>query len=104
MISLNIDTRDSSQVIAKLNNDGKMFEEVSKSENRRPESILTLIDTVCKKANINVYDIGEINVEEGPGSYTGLKVGATVANTLSVALNKPVNGKPPGEFVEPSYE
>jgi tRNA threonylcarbamoyladenosine biosynthesis protein TsaB len=104
MNSLQIDTRNSSEVSASLEVDGKKYDEVSKSEHRRPESILNLIDLVCKKANISVHDIDEIHVEEGPGSYTGLKVGATVANTLSVALNKPVNGKPPGEFVEPVYE
>jgi tRNA threonylcarbamoyladenosine biosynthesis protein TsaB len=51
-----------------------------------------------------VQDVDEINVEEGPGSYTGLKVGVSVANALSFALGKKVNGKMIGEIVEPTYE
>ena len=33
----------------------------------------------------------ELNI--GPGSYTGLRVGAAVANALGFALQIPVNGK-----------
>ncbi|MFH1536127.1 MAG: hypothetical protein ABIC96_03620 [Patescibacteria group bacterium] len=34
-----------------------------------------------------------IEVETGPGSFTGLRVGVSVANALGFALNIPVNGK-----------
>ena len=104
MIKLLIDTRDNQRVVASLDIDGKKFEEVSTSENRRPESILTLIDLVCKKAGISVQDTDEINVEEGPGSYTGLKVGVSVANALSFALSRKVNGGLFGELIAPKYE
>jgi tRNA threonylcarbamoyladenosine biosynthesis protein TsaB len=100
---LTIDTRDNQRVYAKLEKGGEEFTVTSNSENRRPESILKLIDIVCKKAEITIYDIDDIFVEEGPGSYTGLKVGASVANALSFALLKKVNGKEVGEIVEPKY-
>ena len=104
MTKLYIDTRNNQEVIARLDIEGTKFEDISTTENRRPESILTLIDTVCKKAGITVHEIDEIYVEEGPGSYTGLKVGVSVANALSVSLQKPVNGKVPGTIIEPQYE
>ncbi|HBQ51259.1 TPA: hypothetical protein DD690_04750 [Candidatus Daviesbacteria bacterium] len=34
-----------------------------------------------------------IEVETGPGSFTGLRVGVSVANALGFALNIPVNEK-----------
>lgn len=104
MINLYIDTRDNKNVKAKLEIDGEVFEIQSTNETRRPESIVNLIDEVCKKAGITINEVDEINVEEGPGSYTGLKVGVSVANALSFALNKKVNGKMIGEIVEPTYE
>jgi len=104
MISLHIDTRDNQKVMAKLDVDGEIFETQSTNETRRPESIINLIDEVCKKAGITIHEVDEINVEEGPGSYTGLKVGVSVANALSFALQKKVNGKMSGEIVEPTYE
>lgn len=104
MTTLTIDTRDNQKVFALLDIDGKKFEEVSTAENKRPESILTLIEKVCEKAKISVQDVDAINVEEGPGSFTGLKVGASVANALSFALGKKVNGHEIGTLVEPKYE
>ena len=104
MIKLFIDTRDNKKVIAKLEVNGSLFESISTNKNSRPESIITLIDLVCKKAEVAVTQVDEINIEEGPGSYTGLKVGSSVANALSFALNRKVNGKDIGTLIEPTYE
>ena len=38
-------------------------------------------------------DLKEVEVEIGPGSFTGLRVGVSVANALGYSLNIPVNGK-----------
>lgn len=104
MVSLFIDTRDSNKVVAALTVNGFDFKEVGEVKGRRPESILTLIDKVCNKAGIKVNQIDAINVEEGPGSFTGLKVGVSVANALSFALGKKVNSQPLGKLVKPKYE
>lgn len=37
--------------------------------------------------NINLRDIYEFSSNPGPGSFTGIKIGITVANVLSWALN-----------------
>ena len=103
-MKLLIDTRKNDAISAKLIDGETSFEEVSKAETKRPESILLLIENVCKKAKIRVHDIDEIEVEEGPGSYTGIKVGVSVANALSFSLQKKINGKPLGELIEPKYE
>ena len=99
-----IDTRDSKKVIVRLEIGAKKFKSISVNQTNRPESVVSLIGDVFKKANVRVSEIDEIKVEEGPGSYTGLKVGASVANALSFALNKKINGKEIGKIIEPKYE
>jgi tRNA threonylcarbamoyladenosine biosynthesis protein TsaB len=104
MISLIIDTRDNRRAVARLDKDGKTFESVSKSQTHHPESILLLVEDVCSQAKIDIHDVDNIQVEEGPGSYTGLKVGASVANALGFSLQKKINNKNVGELVTPKYE
>ena len=53
---------------------------------------------------LNARDIDEIDVRQGPGSYTGLKVGASVANALSFALCKKIKGNKFGMIFEPKYQ
>lgn len=104
MNKLIIDTRDNKNVIARLLQDKDTFESASQNESGRPDSILNLIDDVCYQAKIKISEIDEIEVKAGPGSYTGLKVGVSVANALSLSLQKKVNGLRFGELVEPKYE
>ncbi len=40
--------------------------------------------------NITLQDIDTIAVSSGPGSYTGLRIGVSVAKGISYALNKPL--------------
>ncbi len=103
MKTLFLDTSDSSNINAKLEIDGNVFEEISTAKTKRPESILILVEKLLKKANLNFSEIDTIKVKRGPGSYTGLKVGTSIANALSFALQKQVNDKDLGDFEEPQY-
>lgn len=40
----------------------------------------------------DLHDINGIGVMKGPGSFTGLRIGLTVANTLADSLNIPIVG------------
>ncbi|WP_369000242.1 tRNA (adenosine(37)-N6)-threonylcarbamoyltransferase complex dimerization subunit type 1 TsaB [Candidatus Nanosynbacter sp. TM7-074] len=40
----------------------------------------------------DLHDISGIGVMKGPGSFTGLRIGLTVANTLADSLNVPIVG------------
>jgi len=57
-----------------------------------------------KKNKFDFNDISAIEVNPGPGSFTGLRIGVTIANTLGWVLKVPVNGNPIGEIIEVVYK
>ena len=75
------------------------------SEVTHSQVVLPMIEELLKKQGKRITDISEIEVNPGPGSFTGLRVGAAIANALGFALKVPVNGKKPWkmEIVEPAY-
>lgn len=52
--------------------------------------LLPTIYALLQDQGVSTADIGAILVNPGPGSFTGLRVGVTVANTLAWSLNIPV--------------
>jgi len=48
------------------------------------------IDQMLSKHHLKLDDLSEIIVGEGPGSYTGIRVAATVSKTLCYAKNIPL--------------
>lgn len=70
---------------------GKRYEKSSQSRVLKAQMVLPLIETLLGEHAIQLSDISEIRVYEGPGSYTGIRVGITVANALALLLGIPVN-------------
>lgn len=54
------------------------------------ETIHTVIDEVCQKADLSLHDIRGIVCFEGPGSFTGLRIGLSVGNALAYAFQIPI--------------
>ena len=65
--------------------------------------LLPMIVKILKKNELNLKDLTAVEVNYGPGSFTGTRVGVSVANALGFALDIPVNGKK-GKIVMPIYE
>jgi len=55
---------------------------------RHATQLLVRLDELCKEEKISPADIDELYVSVGPGSYTGLRVGVTVARTLAQVFPK----------------
>ena len=48
---------------------------------------MPLIDKILKDNNINTKDLNKIAVCVGPGSFTGTRIGVTIAKVLAYSLN-----------------
>ncbi len=56
------------------------------------KGLLRFIGEKLQSENISWPDISAIGVFEGPGSFTGLRIGLTVMNTIADANNIPIVG------------
>lgn len=101
MNTLLIDTSDNKKITVGLRTDGKEHRVTRKIGVKKAQVVLSLIDALLKKHSASLQEIEAIEVNTGPGSFTGLRVGISVANALSFALKIPLNGK---AIVEPHYE
>lgn len=54
------------------------------------DTLLAKIDTMLTSHELDTSSLSGIVVYKGPGSFTGLRIGITVANTLSYGLDIPV--------------
>ncbi len=88
-MKLGFDTSDRDKIIIKLNE--KSWEFTNK--NQKPQDLVGLIEKTLRKEKVSLKEIKGIEVNLGPGSFTGLKIGVAVANALGFALGITVNGK-----------
>ena len=96
-----IDTSKRDEVNVAIEFNSKVHKKIAK--NVQSQNVLKIIDQLLKEKKIKLNEIKEIKVNTGPGSFTGLRVGVSVANALGFALKIPVNGKKAGE-IHPSYD
>lgn len=101
-MQLYIDTSKSDKILITIN--GESF--TTDAHKDRSQKLLPFIVANLEKRGKQIKDISEIKIHTGPGSFTGLRVGLTVANALSYALKIPVNGKKiwQGEKVNLKYD
>lgn len=56
------------------------------------ETIHTKLDELLRSADIDLHDVQGIVAFQGPGSFTGLRIGLSVVNALAAALKVPIVG------------
>lgn len=106
MIKLYIDTTDNTKVLVRLTIDGKEFVKEKKVEARSAQLVLPLIQQLLKENGLTPKSLEAIEVNEGPGSFTGTRVGVSIANALAFSFGIPVNNtkiKDGKTLVEPKY-
>lgn len=85
MKSLFIDTCSSRIILAILENEKVMYEICEENDHSLSSRIFVLIDRLFHDANCQVDDIKRIYVVNGPGSFTGIRIGVTIAKTYAWA-------------------
>jgi tRNA threonylcarbamoyladenosine biosynthesis protein TsaB len=87
---LNIET--STEVCSvNLSRGGKLLFEKESLEGLNHSELLTVfIEKLFKENSLEMKSIDAVSVAKGPGSYTGLRIGVSVAKGLCYALDKPL--------------
>ncbi len=101
MNKLIIDTTDAKKTTIKLNSNKKR-DEITEENIPKSQIALILIDKLLKRNRINPTELDEIEVNTGPGSFTGIRVGVAIANALGFSLDIKVNGRKSKEAL-PTY-
>jgi tRNA threonylcarbamoyladenosine biosynthesis protein TsaB len=88
---LNIETatKNCSVAIAK-NGETILCKEIAEEGYSHAEKLHVFIEEAIAEAKISVQDLVAVAVSQGPGSYTGLRIGVSAAKGLCFALNLPL--------------
>ena len=89
MRSLFIDTASSRIILAILENDKIVYEKNVENDMNLSTRIFSLIYEMFQKTNIHPSDVDRIYVVNGPGSFTGVRLGVVVAKMISYSKNIP---------------
>jgi len=92
MIWLGIETANTPLSIAVIK-DGKIVAEmVQNIKLTHSAGAMPAIEEILARIDVKPNDLDAIAVSEGPGSYTGVRIGVTLAKTLAWTLQKPLVG------------
>ena len=67
-----------------------LAEAVIREPQAHASMLAPLIEKIVSEANISMRQIQAVAIASGPGSYTGLRIGASTAKGLCLALNVPL--------------
>lgn len=101
---LHLDTSDRHNLIIRLEESGKqLLEKKLTGGAKNSSNLLQTLKDLFDEKGIPVEKLTGLRVNPGPGSYTSLRVGIAIANTLSYALKIPINDLPPRQPLLPEY-
>lgn len=92
MIWLGIDTANAPLSVAIVKDGRVLAETVQNIKITHSVGAMPAVEELFAKANITPSQIDAVAVSEGPGSYTGVRIGVTIAKTLAWTLKKPLVG------------
>lgn len=92
MICLAIDTSTTLCSVAVVADTTILAEVSLGSAKKHSETVLLLVDRMMNETGLTVKDIDVFGVSTGPGSFTGLRVGISVAKGLSFSAGRKLAG------------
>ena len=85
-----IDTHASLITIA-LKNKKDLFVKTQESEYSHSVFTMPMIESIFKENNLDIHDLKKIIVVNGPGSFTDIRIGVSIAKTMAYALKIDIN-------------
>ena len=76
--------------VAILDEDITIAEYTTNFKKTHSETLLPMLDEIIKMTGIDCSELSAIAVSGGPGSFTGLRIGAACAKGLALALDLPL--------------
>lgn len=89
MNTLFLDTHDELITISFVK-DGTEFTKTAESDFSHATIFLPLLDEMLSIKKMKLKDFDRVVVINGPGSFTGIRIGLTVAKTIAYSLNIPI--------------
>ena len=77
-------------IISILENNKEIYCFNSHETNQTSAQVMPILDEALTKTKLNIKDVDKIFVINGPGSFTGIRVGVTIAKTIGFCLNIPI--------------
>jgi tRNA threonylcarbamoyladenosine biosynthesis protein TsaB len=87
---LQIDTSGHNCSVALHDNGHLIAEQINTAGLKHAEVLHVMIAQLFKTTNITLNQLEAVAISEGPGSYTGLRIGASAAKGLCYALDIPL--------------
>ena len=92
MLTLAFDTSTKTASVALLKGEILLIEQFINTGKNHGETLLPAIENILTIAGIGIAEIGLLAVTVGPGSFTGLRVGASSAKGLAFSKGTPIVG------------
>lgn len=100
MTTLCIKTDTDHALICVLKDERIIAEDTWHSGRQLAGTLLKRIDSMLANLGLGATDLGAVIIYRGPGSFTGLRIGVSVANTLAYSLDIPIVGASGEQWVQ----
>lgn len=90
MISLFLDSCDKKIIVGILEDNKLVYSNIEDNDNHLSERFLPMIKEALDSLNYTLNSVERIYIVNGPGSFTGIRVGVTTAKVIAWGLNKEI--------------
>lgn len=83
---LAIETTGAKASVSVINEKGQIFEEICTEKLNHLQYLMPMVEKVLEKGKLQIGDLTAIAASEGPGSFTGIRIGVSSVRALAQAL------------------
>lgn len=91
---LGIDTSGNTGTVAVVQDGIVLGEYTMNFKKTHSQTLMVMVDQLLKLVETDISEIDAFAISEGPGSFTGIRIGSATAKGFGLALNKPLINVP----------